>query len=169
MENGVWVVVVKSSLDKLGDDQNLYRSCFKLNSFSWFLWNEMWTFLTSNFFFTYPLTQDPILNRSFVNQSFILFALISSFFLFSPVQDPEQLTEEEEMKEEKPKMSHINSAITGFEKAFEQFATGGIQSHVTNPVSRPDILKDNKPDVGGFFFLIILVVSICSLYIYILK
>lgn len=121
------------------------------------------------FFFTYPLTQDPILNRSFVNQSFILFALISSFFLFSPVQDPEQLTEEEEMKEEKPKMSHINSAITGFEKAFEQFATGGVQSHVTNPVSRPDILKDNKPDVGGFFFLIILVVSICSLYIYILK
>lgn len=89
------------------------------------------------------------------------------FSFFSPVQDPEQLTEEEEMKEEKPKMSHINSAITGFEKAFEQFATGGIQSHVTNPVSRPDILKDNKPDVGGFFFLIILVVSICSLYIYI--
>lgn len=91
------------------------------------------------------------------------------FSFFSPVQDPEQLTEEEEMKEEKPKMSHINSAITGFEKAFEQFATGGVQSHVTNPVSRPDILKDNKPDVGGFFFLIILVVSICSLYIYILK
>lgn len=119
------------------------------------------------FFLLTLSTQDPILNRSFVNQSFILFALISSFFLFSPVQDPEQLTEEEEMKEEKPKMSHINSAITGFEKAFEQFATGGVQSHVTNPVSRPDILKDNKPDVGGFLFLIILVVSICSLYIYI--
>lgn len=82
MENGLWVVVVKSSLDKLGDDQNLYRSCFKLNSFSWFLWNEMWTFLTSNFFLLTLSTQDPILNRSFVNQSFILFALISSFFLF---------------------------------------------------------------------------------------
>ncbi|XP_040896801.1 lysine-specific demethylase 4B isoform X2 [Toxotes jaculatrix] len=67
---------------------------------------------------------------------------------------PQNLTEDgEKKKQKKPKkMSNIHNAITGFEEAFEQFATSGIRNSKNAMVSHPeakrqsDIPEDNKLD-----------------------
>ncbi|XP_045905600.1 lysine-specific demethylase 4B isoform X1 [Micropterus dolomieu] len=55
-----------------------------------------------------------------------------------PEAKPQNLTEDmEKKKQKKPKKSNIHSAITGFEQAFEQFATSGIKNSKTAMVSHP--------------------------------
>lgn len=75
---------------------------------------------------------------------------------------PPNLTEEgEKKKHKKPKkISNIHNAITGFEKAFEQFATAGAKnskstaathSEVGNPLTpeQSDITPDSKLDASS--------------------
>lgn len=91
----------------------------------------------------------------------------TQFFHFSlPAQEPKakppNLTEDIEKKKQKKqkKMSNIHSSITGFEEAFEQFATSGIKNSKNTMVTHPevgnpltprqsDIPADNKLDVSA--------------------
>ncbi|XP_070764395.1 lysine-specific demethylase 4B [Enoplosus armatus] len=79
-----------------------------------------------------------------------------------PEAKPQNLTEDiEKKKQKKPKkMSSIHNSITGFEQAFEQFATSGIKNSKNAMVSHPevgnpltprqsDIPVDNKLDVSA--------------------
>lgn len=79
-----------------------------------------------------------------------------------PEAKPQNLTEDiEKKKQKKPKKtSNIHNAITGFEEAFEQFATSGIKTskkavvnhpEVGNPLTarQSDIPADNKLDVSA--------------------
>lgn len=85
---------------------------------------------------------------------------------FSSAQEPEDvppnLAEEgEKKKHKKPKkISNIHNAITGFEKAFEQFATAGAKnskntaathSEVETPLTpeQSDITPDSKLDASS--------------------
>ncbi|XP_044056520.1 lysine-specific demethylase 4B [Siniperca chuatsi] len=79
-----------------------------------------------------------------------------------PKAKPQNLTEDiEKKKQKKPKkMSNIRNAMTGFEQAFEQFATSGIKNSKQAMVSHPEVGKplnprqsdipaDNKLDVSA--------------------
>ncbi|XP_068563628.1 lysine-specific demethylase 4B isoform X1 [Cebidichthys violaceus] len=68
---------------------------------------------------------------------------------------PQNLTEDTEKKKQKKskKMSNIHNAITGFEEAFEQFATSSIKTSKNSVVGQPeegesDLPADNKLEVS---------------------
>ena len=78
-----------------------------------------------------------------------------------PEAKPQNLTEDiEKKKHKKPKkISPTNNPMTGFEEAFQQFATSGIKKEkkavvspppVVNPATqRPiDIPAESKPDIS---------------------
>ncbi|XP_031715366.1 lysine-specific demethylase 4B isoform X2 [Anarrhichthys ocellatus] len=72
-----------------------------------------------------------------------------------PEAKPQNLTEDTEKKKQKKskKMSIIHNAITGFEEAFEQFATSSIKTSKNSMVGQPeegesDLPADNKLDAS---------------------
>lgn len=68
-----------------------------------------------------------------------------------PEAKPQNLTEDiDKKKHKKPKkMSNTNNAITGFEEAFEQFATGGIKNSKKAIVSHPEVGNPLSPRQSG--------------------
>lgn len=79
-----------------------------------------------------------------------------------PEDIPQNLTEDSEKKKHKKpkKIPNIHNAITGFEKAFEQFATSGTKNSKNTTVIDPevghpltpkqsDIPPDSKPDASA--------------------
>lgn len=81
------------------------------------------------------------------------------FHLFSlPAQEleakPQNLTEDTEKKKQKKpkKMSNIHNSITGFEEAFEQFATSSVKNSKNAIISSQvgsEIPDDKKLDVSA--------------------
>ena len=66
---------------------------------------------------------------------------------------PPNLTEDAEKKKPKKpkKTSNTHSAITGFEEAFEQFATSGNKKSMDTVVSHPEVRSpaDSKLEVSN--------------------
>lgn len=79
-----------------------------------------------------------------------------------PEAKPQNLTEDIEKKKQKKqkKMSNVPNSVTGFQEAFEEFATSGIKNSKTptashlevgNPLTQraSDIPADSKLDVSA--------------------
>lgn len=81
----------------------------------------------------------------------LLVSYLSTFLSSLPAQEleakPQNLTEDSEKKKQKKpkKTSNIPNAITGFEEAFEQFATSSIRNSKNAMVSHSEMGKPLTP------------------------